>query len=177
VLFIDHDHRYGFSAVRGLLCSRCNSKLGGMERAHNSILKIDRDPVFGPYVRNSWHLQVVHWGRMQDNFLGNPPPELWEFNELVLRFSTVRHTTRLLGMAPTVTTRGLVHPGYFGAQITATYEIGSHRGCSIHLRRTTGRVLKKVGFHVFENGSGARFTAYSGLADARKHLIKLMESA
>lgn len=58
-LVIDHDHKYGDAAVRGLLCRWCNTALGKLENP-------DINPAFGPgpgswfrsYFRRAWFVRV-----------------------------------------------------------------------------------------------------------------------
>lgn len=62
-LYIDHDHKLGPWAVRGLLCNRCNSQLP------------KRDPL-GPnvsvYLANAWHI-----GRKPYPDMGRCPRHAW----------------------------------------------------------------------------------------------------
>lgn len=71
-LVIDHDHRYGMGAVRGMLCNRCNTKLGVAEGRQNSVLLLARDKLLAPYLRNAWHMQIVRWARTRDGLMGSP---------------------------------------------------------------------------------------------------------
>ncbi|WP_394436224.1 endonuclease domain-containing protein [Streptomyces sp. SGAir0957] len=58
-LVIDHDHKYGSTAVRGLICRWCNAALGKLENP-------DINPAFGPgpgawfrsYFRRAWFVRV-----------------------------------------------------------------------------------------------------------------------
>lgn len=54
-LGIDHDHRYGFLAVRGLLCDKCNAY---MRRVDNG--ERDRDSRVTSYYTNAWFVTVLH---------------------------------------------------------------------------------------------------------------------
>ncbi len=49
-LCIDHDPRYGFEAVRGLLCDRCNSLMSFVDRGRK------RDPRAYRYYARAWFL-------------------------------------------------------------------------------------------------------------------------
>lgn len=53
-LFIDHAGAYGFFAVRGLLCSKCNSLMGYIDRGEK------RDPRTIGYLANAWFVRVLH---------------------------------------------------------------------------------------------------------------------
>lgn len=58
-LVIDHDHKYGATAVRGLICRWCNTALGKLENP-------DINPAFGPgpgswfrsYFRRAWFVRT-----------------------------------------------------------------------------------------------------------------------
>lgn len=50
-LMLDHDHRLGQWAVRGLLCGVCNVGLGRMERRQRGLTD-DAER----YLANAWHL-------------------------------------------------------------------------------------------------------------------------
>lgn len=165
-LYIDHDHTYGMSAVRGLICSHCNTELGVLEKGHNSQLRADRHHRFGPYLRASWHMQIVHWARARDGLLDSPDVELQTLNAQVLRFPTVRQATKLIGCRPTVTTRGVVHPGYVGIRITASYGIG-RASCAVALSRSETQQLTLNSIAVAGHG-------YISLTEARPHLSRLV---
>lgn len=52
-LEIDHDHRFGYGAVRGLVCGRCNKILGRADRGEDET----PDPVTLRYLANAWYLR------------------------------------------------------------------------------------------------------------------------
>jgi hypothetical protein len=53
-LFIDHAQPYGFFAVRGLLCSKCNSLMGYIDRGEK------QDTRAIGYLANAWFVRVLH---------------------------------------------------------------------------------------------------------------------
>lgn len=53
-LFIDHAQPYGFFAVRGLLCSQCNSLMRYVDRGE----KDDRRAA--AYLANAWFVRLLH---------------------------------------------------------------------------------------------------------------------
>jgi len=54
ILTIDHDHRYGCEAVRGLVCDRCNGHLGEVDRGRRTPLD---PPRTYEYFLNAWFVQ------------------------------------------------------------------------------------------------------------------------
>ncbi|MFF7022992.1 endonuclease domain-containing protein [Streptomyces klenkii] len=53
-LFIDHAQEYGFFAVRGLLCSKCNTLMRYVDRGEKS------DPRARAYLANAWFVRLLH---------------------------------------------------------------------------------------------------------------------
>lgn len=49
-LFIDHDHRYGLYAIRGLLCARCNILMRDVDRCRRV------DDRATAYMANAWFM-------------------------------------------------------------------------------------------------------------------------
>lgn len=54
-LVIDHDHRFDFTAVRGLVCPSCNTKLTKVDEGKVR----DIEPRTARYLANAWHLHKV----------------------------------------------------------------------------------------------------------------------
>lgn len=52
-LYIDHDHRYGDFAVRGLLCPRCNKLVARVEMTNEWHHEVSS------YLKNAWFLGVL----------------------------------------------------------------------------------------------------------------------
>ncbi len=53
-LFIDHAQHYGYFAVRGLLCSKCNSLMRYVDRGEKY------DARAAAYMANAWFVRVLH---------------------------------------------------------------------------------------------------------------------
>lgn len=65
-LYIDHDHRLGKWAVRGLLCSRCNTLLG-------KDLDVPRDASFAAYLANPWYTRMLAGRGLSPELPPEPP--------------------------------------------------------------------------------------------------------
>lgn len=52
-LFIDHAQEYGFFAVRGLLCGKCNTHMGFVDRGEKT------HPLAIRYRTNAWFVRVL----------------------------------------------------------------------------------------------------------------------
>lgn len=105
-LIIDHDHRYGFDAVRGLICSSCNQQLGGMEHS-NPVAERHYTQQFAEYIRKAWFVQRSRLALLQE-----PDPEAHGQDRLtrsVLLF--VRRLTTVTGQQPEVTLYRTDAPG------------------------------------------------------------------
>lgn len=105
-LIIDHDHRYGFEAVRGLICSSCNQKLGGMEHS-NPIAERHYIPQFAEYIRKAWFVQRSRLALLQE-----PDPDA-EGHDRVTRsiLTFVRRLTTATEQQPEVTLYRTDAPG------------------------------------------------------------------
>lgn len=105
-LIIDHDHRYGFEAVRGLICSSCNQQLGGMEHRY-PIAERHYIPQFAEYIRKAWFVQ-----RSRLALLHEPDPEAEGQDRLMRSVLTfVRRLTTATGQQPEVTLYRTDAPG------------------------------------------------------------------
>lgn len=105
-LIIDHDHRYGFDAVRGLICSSCNQKLSGLE---HSTPVADRYyiPQFAEYIRKAWFVQRSRLALMHE-----PDPDAEDQNRVTRSVLTfVRRLTTATGQQPEVTLYRADTPG------------------------------------------------------------------
>jgi hypothetical protein len=105
-LIIDHDHRYGFEAVRGLLCSSCNTTLSSMEHS-SPVAERHYVPQFAEYVRKAWFVQRSRLALLQE-----PDPDAQGHDRVtrsVLIF--VRRLTTATGQQPEITLYRTDAPG------------------------------------------------------------------
>lgn len=65
-LVIDHDHRYGVEAVRGLICSSCNTSLSTSEHTQ-PLAERHYIPRFDEYIRKAWFVQRARLARLQES--------------------------------------------------------------------------------------------------------------
>ena len=108
-LIIDHDHRYGNAAVRGLICSSCNSLLGALETGPSASSPAERQR-FDTYLRRAWFLQVARWGRLHSPQLAISEDER-TLASTILRSSVVRTLTDATGQQPSVDLVSVLTPG------------------------------------------------------------------
>lgn len=64
VLHIDHDGRYGWAAVRGLLCPKCNALMRYVDGGQKEDLRA------GTYLRNAWFMRHV-WPKPRTTVKGD----------------------------------------------------------------------------------------------------------
>jgi hypothetical protein len=66
VLFIDHDSAHGNWAVRGLLCTTCNTILG-------KDLNTPRNEAFAAYLQNAWFVAMLAERGIEPTIPAEPP--------------------------------------------------------------------------------------------------------
>jgi hypothetical protein len=73
ILCIDHDQRYGFHIVRGLLCDKCNSHMGLVDRGERTCGGAEYD-----YYRHAWFKDVwTHRAGRDPLRAAHPGWDLW----------------------------------------------------------------------------------------------------
>jgi hypothetical protein len=165
-LVIDHDHRYGNIAVRGLLCHSCNSLIGALESGPSRATDVERLR-FDTYLRRSWFLQVVRWGRAYSDHLASAAKERGILSS-ILRSSFIRPLTEAAGQQPQVDLIPVVAPGPIRLKVVVTHEILDLRNYSVSttLQCAKQRNLSLQSVTLSRNGPTDRFT-YTSEAAAR----------
>lgn len=180
-LVIDHDHRYGMGAVRGLICSRCNTLLGHIESNTSTVDKVTRDR-FNEYLRRAWFMQIARWSRLNGPQM-SVPGEMSRLIEAVLRSSAVRTITEATGQQPTVEVLPVLMPGRIRYQANVKHSLAEGAGVEIHTtvlcdKKTASRIQSVI----FREGSkSVRFDRAAGAAvqirKTRQRLIAEMAKA
>jgi hypothetical protein len=119
-LVVDHAHEYGRTAVRGLVCSRCNSVLGVAEGRWTPVQRGYDEQIAG-YLRRSWFLQVAEWARARDGLLGLPDFPDQRYRDVVLGRRVIARLREDLGAEPTVSLRCAVQPGTVTISLVAEF--------------------------------------------------------
>lgn len=169
-LVIDHDHRYGLGAVRGLLCSSCNISLGAMESGNSradaaTLLRFDR------YLTAAWFMQIARWSRLHGPQM-DVPGEEQALIEAILRSSFVRPLTAATEQQPEVEISIMIMPGHLRQRAEVRHAIVERRGVEV---RTTILCSKR---HTFSLQSVAYYgpgpvTKFDRVADAAAYVRKV----
>jgi hypothetical protein len=74
LLVVDHDGRYGWSAVRGMICDKCNAHMRRVDSGERKV-----DPAARHYCKNAWFTQVSAYraGLSPIRRWEHPDWELW----------------------------------------------------------------------------------------------------
>ena len=128
-LIIDHDHRYGWEAVRGLICSSCNQQLGGMEH-RLPIGEQYYTPQFAEYIRKAWFVQ-----RSRLALLLEPDPDAADQNVVTRSVLTfVRRITTVTGQQPEVTLYRTDAPGALQLRALVHHVTADHAAIECYTR-------------------------------------------
>ncbi|MER5750653.1 endonuclease domain-containing protein [Streptomyces sp. NPDC002088] len=129
-LIIDHDHRYGFEAVRGLICSSCNQRLGGMEHSA-PVGERHYIPEFAEYIRKAWFVQRSRLALLQEPD-PDAPDQDWVTRSVLI---FVRRLTTATGQQPEVTVYRTDAPGALQLRAMVRHVTADHAAieCSTRL--------------------------------------------
>ena len=165
-LIIDHAHDYGESAVRGLLCSSCNSRMRDADYA--TPTKRSHDKEVAAYLGNAWFMQVIRWARSADGLLGHPDLEGQRLIDAALRQAAVRRLVQVLGVQPKVESYVDIAQGSAGLHIRATFICPSGPTVTVDLAHRAGKAFVNNYIQVaFSAGYAERFAS---VTDALLHM-------
>lgn len=134
-LVIDHAHEYGLGAVRGLVCSRCNSLLSSAEYNMTPTQR-GHTPWLRRYMANAWFMQVAAWARINDGLFGIPDVPGQGFLSRVLRHSGVANGCRRIGSQPTVSVAALPIDGHMTPVVKAVWSVDGGYSITLELKPT-----------------------------------------
>jgi hypothetical protein len=119
-LIIDHDHRYGREAVRGLICSACNSQLSVLENYHPyKKLAAERD--FDTYLSRAWFAQVAQYVKLAGRLPYPPEQDIRRLLEASLRTHSLVRLQKAVQQHPELEVVRFGGPGDLRVSIQATY--------------------------------------------------------
>lgn len=119
-LIIDHDHRYGRDAVRGLICSSCNSQLSVLENYH-PYKKLAAERHFETYLSRAWFAQVAQYVKLAGRLPYPPEPDLRRLLEASLRTQSLVRIQKAVRQHPELEVIRFGGPGDLRVSIQATY--------------------------------------------------------
>ncbi|WP_435245059.1 endonuclease domain-containing protein [Streptomyces tendae] len=161
-LAIDHDHQYGPGAVRGLVCSACNSALVWIDRGRST-----QDPRFAAYLANSWFMQVTAWARASGQLFWSLSCGGFDLVEAARKFGAVVSVERALGVEPTMSTHTSVGPGRVTFCATALF---AHKELDVQVVIGHGTARNLRVEEVVVSLAGQPTTRFPSSASALAHL-------
>lgn len=164
---IDHDHRYGNAAVRGLICSSCNSLLGALETGPSAASPAERQR-FNTYLRRAWFLQVARWGRMHSPALAMETEERTLLSA-ILRSAFVRPLTAATEQQPSVDLVPVLAPGPIRHRAHVTHTIAETNDFRVELRLLCSK-QRRVDFHSVACHINGRPFSFESAAKAAAHV-------
>lgn len=143
-LAVDHAHEYGPTAVRGLVCSQCNSVLGVAESRMTFVQRLyakdaDGELWIANYLRRAWFIQVAEWARAADGLFGFPDFPDQRYRETMLRRPVVARLRAGLGVEPTVTLECTIGRGVVLVSLVAEFVTADGYTVTAVVERRPGR--------------------------------------
>ncbi|RPE39780.1 recombination endonuclease VII [Streptomyces sp. Ag109_O5-1] len=171
-LVIDHAHEYGIGAVRGLVCSQCNSLIASAEYNMTPTQR-GHTPWLRRYMANAWFMQVAAWARINDGLFGHPDVPGQGLRDLALRHPAVAHGRRQWGDHPDVTVKGTASDGSMVQVISATWSLNGGYTITMELQNTAGsayrvRRIVATGPNLPEFQTTYAARAYAAVVKARR---------
>jgi hypothetical protein len=119
-LIIDHDHRYGREAVRGLICSSCNSQLSVLENYH-PYKELAADRQFETYLSRAWFAQVARFVKLAGRLPYPPDQDVRRLMEAALRTQSLVRLQKAVQQHPELDVIRFGGPGDLRISVRATY--------------------------------------------------------
>lgn len=119
-LIIDHDHRYGREAVRGLICSSCNSQLSVLENYH-PYKALVADQRFEAYLSRAWFAQVARFAKVAGRLPYPPDQDVRRLMEAALRANSLVRLQKAVQQHPELDVIRFGGPGDLRLSVQATY--------------------------------------------------------
>lgn len=119
-LIIDHDHRYGREAVRGLICSSCNSQLSVLENYH-PYKALAADQRFETYLSRAWFAQVARFAKVAGRLPYPPEQDVRRLMEAALRAKGLVRLQKVVQQHPELDVIRFGGPGDLRVSVQATY--------------------------------------------------------
>jgi hypothetical protein len=119
-LIIDHDHRYGREAVRGLICSACNSQLSVLENYH-PYKELAADRRFETYLSRAWFAQVARFVKVAGRLPYPPEQDVRRLMESALRAHSLVRLQKAVQQHPELDVIRFGGPGDLRVSVQATY--------------------------------------------------------
>ena len=120
-LIIDHDHRYGRDAVRGLICSSCNSQLSVLENYH-PYKALVADQKFETYLSRAWFAQVATFVKVAGRLPYSPDQDVRRLTKAVLRAHSLVRIQKVVQQHPELEFIRFGGPGDLRLSVQATYQ-------------------------------------------------------
>jgi hypothetical protein len=119
-LIIDHDHRYGREAVRGLICSSCNSQLSVLENYH-PYKELAADRRFETYLSRAWFAQVARFAKVAGRLPYPPDQDVRRLTDAALRANSLVRLQKVIQQHPELDIIRFGGPGDLRISVQATY--------------------------------------------------------
>lgn len=177
-LVIDHDHRYGMGAVRGLICSSCNGLLGALEGGTSTGDAVTRRRL-DDYLGRAWFMQIARWARLHGPQM-DVPGEIGNLVEAILRSPAVRTLTEAAGQQPAVEITPVLMPGPLRYRADLTHRLAEKSAVEVRTvvlctKKTASQVKSVILQHEGRLIHFSRATeAAAEMRKARKYFIAQM---
>lgn len=174
-LVIDHDHRYGKEAVRGLICSSCNSRLSVLENYH-PYRALAAEQRFETYLGRAWFAQVSRQARLTGELSYEADEDVQRVLSAALRSAPLRRTGKALRQQPELSIRRVEGPGVLRISVLANYQSAtpSRYKIDVLLRRDSPTAILFESLRVGRQGEPT--ADFSDLTEGLRHVRALLKA-